>query len=143
MSRSEIFYERFRATKVGRFVTHPLTVLITRLLGVSAFILAAYLFYAQGQDSSRASQVARREARAAVAQAQASERQALAAQTQAKASAATAQAKAIALAKSELCKIVAFNADTKTFPPTTQRGYQIAEAWKEFGNSPILRCGVK
>jgi len=25
----------------------------------------------------------------------------------------------------------------------TQRGYQIAELWKEFGNSPVLRCGIK
>jgi len=143
MTRSEVLYERFRGTRFGWFLTHPLTVLITRLLGVTAFVLTLILFYAQGQESNHASQIARRESTRAVAQAQASERRAEAAQATAKASAAAAQAKASALAKQELCKLVSFNADTTTYPPTTQRGYQIAALWKEFGNSSVLRCGIK
>jgi hypothetical protein len=143
MTRSEVLYERFRGTRFGWFLTHPLTVLITRLLGVTAFVLTLILFYAQGQESNHVSQVARKESIRAVAQAQASEQRAAAAQAAAKAAAAAAQAKASALAKAEFCKIVAFNADTTTFPPTTQRGYQLAELWREFGNSAPLSCGIK
>jgi hypothetical protein len=143
MTRSEQWYERFRQTRPGRLFTDPLAVLVMRLAGVSAFVLALLLFYVQGQDSHHASQVARREAQLAVSQAQASEDRAAAAQKAASVEAAAAQRKATDLAKAELCKLVKFNADTRTYPPTTQRGYQIAALWKEFGNSSILRCGIQ
>jgi len=143
MTKGDQWFERLQQTQIGRLLNNPLFVLISRLSALVAIVLVIVLFYTQSQESRHASQVARHEARAAVAQAHTSEQRAAAAQEQAKAAASAAQAKATALAKAELCKIVAFNADTTTYPPTTQRGYQLAELWREFGNSPPLSCGIK
>jgi hypothetical protein len=132
MTRSEVLYERFRGTRFGWFLTHPLTVLVTRLLGVTAFLISLLLLFNYSQTSSQEAQIARREAAKAVAQERAN----------AKAQQERAAALSIQTRK-QLCVLVSFNADTRTYPPTTQRGYQIAEQWKQFGNSPGLRCGIK
>lgn len=130
MTKSELLYERFRETRFGWFITHPLTVLVTRLLGVTAFLISLLLLFSYSQTSSQEAQIARREAAKAIKQEQ------MNAKAQQQHNAAQA-----AQTRRQLCALVRINADT-SIPPTTSRGYVIANAWAQFGKSPSLRCDL-
>lgn len=128
MTKGDQRYEQFRHSHIGRIITHPVVLLMTSIMSVLAIVTALYVLYGLGQQSGKSAAVARREAAAAVQKAETAQAQA-----------AQARAASSNLAREQLCTLVRFNADT-SIPPTTARGFQIAESWKKFGESPLLHC---
>lgn len=125
-------------TRISKFVVRPVFIIALTVFMVGSAALSGWALTTAWNAKGREITVARTEAQHAVNAAQAAAAKAEAAQQQQR----LAQAKASQQLVMQLCTLVHINSDTTGAPPTTVRGFQIAAAWKKFGENPLLHCNT-